>query len=113
MQQPGAWVALLVYRDEQAEVLGFDRTLATFRTRGEALQWLEQSGYMPAERALEEHLVDRIPPDLLHWPRVRVAAKADGAESEALDDADAPPGVAVDADGAKPPRAVAVRTPEE
>ncbi len=124
---PGEWVPLLVYRAGPAEVVWNDRRPGWFQSRQRAMGWLSQRGYLPAERAVAERLVDRIPPDSLprvkprksprsrkdkqrvrdDEPRVRVAAeaeavdgKADDIEERALDDA-------------KPPRAVALHDPED
>lgn len=64
---PGEWVALLVYRDERAQVLFIDDRPGWIAP--EALLALEDNGYVPAERALAEHLVDRVPPDVLSVAR--------------------------------------------
>ncbi len=114
---PGEWVALLVYRDEYAQVVFIDERPGWFVSKDEAKGWLEDDGYLPAERALAEQLVDNVPPDVLpvarrrkrvrvqkSEPRVRVAADADTAEEALHEHA---------LDETEPARAVAVHTPDE
>ncbi len=128
MEPPGEWVALLVHRDKHAEVLCADETLGWFVSKAEATEWLEDNGYVPAERAIEERLVSEVPPDVLKprarkklrsasmspQPRVRVAPEPSGgaaheaadAASDEMDD-NAPP------DEPEQPRAVAVHDPRD
>ncbi len=102
MEPPGEWVSLLVHRDKHAEVLCADETLGWFVSKAEATEWLEDNGYVPAERAIEERLVSEVPPDVLRprarkklrsasmspQPRVRVASEpSDDTADEAADGA--------------------------
>ncbi len=124
---PGEWVPLLVYRAGPAEVVWNDRRPGWFHSRQRAMGWLSQRGYLPAERALAERLVDRVPTDTVpllkprrppqprkNKKRVRVAPEpSDGAAHEAADaasdemDDNAPP------DEPERPRVVAVHDPRD
>lgn len=123
---PGEWAALVVYPRGTAEVLRNGDRPGWFQTRHDAMGWLSQEGYLPADRAIAERLVDRIPPDVLplmeprepsRWrknkqrvrgdePRVRVAAEADAVDEEGNEIEEQP------LDEAERPRAARVRTPD-
>lgn len=110
---PGEWVALLVYRDGTAELRWTEERPGWFASEIAATWWLQQQGYLPAERALAEHLVSAVPPDTVPTarrpkrprvaqsaPRVRVAADTDPVDEAALDEVE-------------PRRAAAVRRADE
>lgn len=78
---PGEWVALLVYRAGPAEVLWNDARPGWFSSREHATGWLEQQGYLPAPRALAEHLVARVPPDVLPVARQKKRIRVEQGES--------------------------------
>ena len=100
---------------------------AALHSRQRAMGWLSNQGYLPAERALAERLVDRVPADTVPLlkprkppqprknkqrvrddePRVRVAAEAEAIDREA--DAMDEPAL----DDAEPPRAVTVHDPRD
>ncbi len=130
MESPGEWVALLVHRDKQVEVLCVDQTLGWFTSEDDATEWLDDNGYIPAERALAERLVDSVPPNVLpvarrrkrlgvaqSEPRVRVEADvsdqaADKARPGAIDEPDET--AAVDGlDTPEPPRTLTFEKPPE
>jgi hypothetical protein len=130
MEPPGEWVALLLHGNKQAEVLCMDETLGWFASKGEATQWLEDNGYVPAERALAERLVDSVPPDILPMarrskrlrveqsaPRVRVDADtsdetAGHAHTGAADELDEN-AMADGLDTAEPMHTLTVEKPDE
>jgi hypothetical protein len=62
---PGEWVALLVHSNERAEALSVDGPFAHFASRDEGAEWLEHNGYVPAERAVAQELVSRVPAELV------------------------------------------------
>ncbi len=126
-QPPGEWVALFVHCDGQAEVPWDDDRPRWFSSKEQAVWWLSNQGYLPAERALAERLVDRVPTDTVPLlkprkpprprkdkqrvrdvePRVRVAAEAEAIDREA--DAIEEPAL----DDADPPRAVVIHDPDD
>jgi hypothetical protein len=129
-QAPGAWVSLLVRRNRRADVIAVDRRLGRFPSEEDAAEWLEDNGYVPAERALAEHLVDSVPPDVLpaarrhrqlrvaqSEPGVRVKAHTSGeavtnADDDAVDEL-AESSVSDSLDTPEPTRALAVEKPRE
>lgn len=62
---PGEWVSLLVHRDKHAEVISVDGQLASFKSKDDAEDWLEQHGYVRGHAAVERRLVAAQPPDVL------------------------------------------------
>lgn len=50
-----------MYRDQLAQVLFTDDRLGWFESNDNATAWLEERGYVPAERATEEGLISQLP----------------------------------------------------
>lgn len=75
-EAPGNWVSLLVRRDGCAEVTGPDEDPRRFSSEQQATAWLEDNSYMPAERALEDGLVNAVPdPAMKARSRKRIRAE--------------------------------------
>ncbi len=124
---PGEWIVVFVYDDGLTELRWVNGNKSWFRFKSDAERWLGYYGYLPAERALAERLVDRVPTDTVPLlkprkparprkdkhrvrddePRVRVAAEAEAIDREA--EAIEEPAL----DDAEPPRAVTVRDPDD
>ncbi len=68
---PGAWVSLLGYGDGYVEVIPADGQGMRFASRADGERWLEEQGCVPARRAVEEHIVRAMPPDVLMAARPR------------------------------------------
>lgn len=62
---PGQWVSLLVHRDRHAEVISVEGSIARFAAENEAVAWLEESGYVRGQLAVDQRLAHAAPPELL------------------------------------------------
>jgi hypothetical protein len=79
--KPGEWVSLLVFRDNRAEVLRSNAKLG-FASDKKAMEWLDEKGYVPADRAMKVGVVSEVPPDPTKVARSRKRARASATSQQ-------------------------------